>query len=116
MLDVNNLRKAVELIEKSSRVLVTSHTRPDGDACGSIVAICEALSRIGKKVKPLLLSEAGNWYDFLFSTKIPVLGRDVTVDDLKNEKFFGALSAPWFRGYIFARGILRNGRRAWITG
>ena len=28
------LQKAVDLIEAAGRVLVTTHTRPDGDACG----------------------------------------------------------------------------------
>jgi len=32
---------------------------------------------------------------------------------LQNEKFFSALSARWFRGYVFARSVPRRLRRAW---
>ena len=38
MVEVGDFQKAIELINSSSRVLLTSHTRPDGDACGSVRA------------------------------------------------------------------------------
>jgi phosphoesterase RecJ-like protein len=66
MVSTKDFQKAVELIGKSNRVLLTTHTRPDGDACGCIAAICETLTALGKNVKILLLSEVPAWYEFLF--------------------------------------------------
>ena len=79
--------KAVKLINKSNNVLVTSHIRPDGDGCGSIRAICDALTGLGKKSQPLLLSPLASWYEFLFESSVPILGDDITVEQLSNENF-----------------------------
>jgi phosphoesterase RecJ-like protein len=62
-------RQAVELIGKSNKVLITTHTRPDGDACGCIAAISQTLTALGKNVRTLLLSELPAWYQFLFERK-----------------------------------------------
>jgi phosphoesterase RecJ-like protein len=59
-------QKAIELIKKSERILLTTHIRPDGDACGCMVALGETLTALGKNVKMLLLSELPGWYEFLF--------------------------------------------------
>jgi phosphoesterase RecJ-like protein len=82
MVKTDDFQKAVELIKKSSGILITSHIKPDGDACGCIAAMCEWLRAIGKNVKPLLLSELPKWYEFLFTEKPAVLGEDVQLDDL----------------------------------
>jgi len=86
---VNNkdFQKAVELINKSSNVLITTHTRPDGDACGCIVAMCDALGALGKKVKMLMLSPVPEWYEFLFTEKVPILGADIQFEELMQERF-----------------------------
>jgi len=84
----DNLQKAVDLIEKSSKVLVTTHTRPDGDACGCVVAVAEMLKTIGKNVKTVLPSELPEWYEFLFSEKPAVLDKDVNIKELKDGSFF----------------------------
>jgi nanoRNase/pAp phosphatase (c-di-AMP/oligoRNAs hydrolase) len=83
----DDLQKAVELIDKSGRILVTTHTKPDGDALGCLVAICDVLRTIGKKVKPLLLSPAPDWYHFLLTEKVPVLGEDIQLEDLIADEF-----------------------------
>ena len=82
MVDSSDFQKAVELIDKSSNILITSHSRPDGDACGSIVAMADALAGLGKKVKPLLLSDLPKWYEFLFTEKPAILGEDITIEQL----------------------------------
>lgn len=82
MVSENDFQKAVELIDRSSNVLITTHARPDGDACGAIVALAEALSAMGKKITPLFLSDIPRWYEFLFVEKPKVLGRDVTGQQL----------------------------------
>jgi len=91
----NDLEKAVELIGKSERILITTHTKPDGDACGSVAAMCEAIAALGKNVTPLMLSPVPPWYAFLFAGlarltsggKVPVLGEDIQLEELTAERF-----------------------------
>ncbi len=87
MVNNNDFKKAVELINKSSNVLLTTHTRPDGDACGCIVAISDVLAALGKNAKALLLSPIPEWYEFLFAEKVPVLGEDVVLGRLTEGRF-----------------------------
>ncbi|MHC4646988.1 MAG: DHH family phosphoesterase [Planctomycetota bacterium] len=86
MVSNDRFQKAVQLINESNSVLITTHTRPDGDACACVVAVADALSALGKKVKTLFLSEIPEWYDFLFDKKPPILGADVTLDQLKQDR------------------------------
>ncbi len=87
MVNNKDFQKAVELIDESTNILVTTHTRPDGDACGSIAALCDVLGALGKKVKPILLSPVPEWYEFLFAEKLPILGEDVDFEQLKQGQF-----------------------------
>ncbi len=80
-------RQAIALIENSHSILVTTHTRPDGDACGCVAALSEVLRSLGKKVLPLLLSPLPQWYAFVFTEKVPVLGKDLQPEDLKRGAF-----------------------------
>jgi phosphoesterase RecJ-like protein len=82
-----DFQKAVDLVNKSGSILITTHNKPDGDACGSVAAIQEALTAIGKKVKMLLLSPVPKWYEFLFSTHVPILGQDTQLEELIEEQF-----------------------------
>jgi len=82
MLNSSDFQEAVELVEQSSSVLVTTHTRPDGDACGCVAVLCDVLTEFGKEVQPLMLSPIPQWYDFLFAEKVPVLSEDITVAQL----------------------------------
>jgi phosphoesterase RecJ-like protein len=75
-----DFQKAVELINKSNSILLTTHTRPDGDACGCIAAISETLRTRGKNVKTLLLSELPAWYQFLFEQKPEVFSKKTKID------------------------------------
>ena len=70
-----DFQKAAELIGKSSKVLVTTHTRPDGDACGCIAAISQTLTALGKNVRTLLLSELPAWYQFLFEQEPEIFSK-----------------------------------------
>lgn len=83
----DNFKKAIDLISKSGCILITSHIKPDGDACGCVTAMCETLGALGKKVAPLLLSAAPQWYEFLFTEKPAVLGEDVKLEDLTAGRF-----------------------------
>lgn len=82
MVNGKNFEKAIELIVKSNSILITTHIRPDGDACGSVAAMHDALISLGKKIKLLLLSPLPQWYAFLFAEKVPVLGRDIQLEEL----------------------------------
>jgi bifunctional oligoribonuclease and PAP phosphatase NrnA len=48
------LREVLQHIEQRNRFLLTSHTRPDGDAIGSALACCEILRRLGKQADVVL--------------------------------------------------------------
>ncbi|MHC4659001.1 MAG: DHH family phosphoesterase, partial [Planctomycetota bacterium] len=87
MIQESDFQKAVDLINKASDVLITTHTRPDGDACASVAAMSDVLAALDKKVKLIFLSEIPEWYEFLFAEKVPILGQDVTLDQLKKGKF-----------------------------
>ncbi|MHC4752032.1 MAG: DHH family phosphoesterase [Planctomycetota bacterium] len=87
MVTNNDFQRAVELIDNSESIFITTHTKPDGDACGCIAAICEALGALGKKVTPLMLSPVPQWYDFLFAEHVPVLGEDIQINELTAGRF-----------------------------
>lgn len=89
MVDVNKFKQAVEMISASKSVLITSHTRPDGDACGSVRALCDAIQNMGKNAYPLFLSPIASWYEFLFKSKVPILGNDVKTEQLNEEPYAG---------------------------
>ena len=67
-------KEAVDLINKSQRILITTHHKPDGDAIGSLSAVSDVLVSMGKNVKPLILSPMPQWYRFLFTEKVPDQG------------------------------------------
>jgi phosphoesterase RecJ-like protein len=80
-------RRAVELIDDAEHIVVTTHVRPDGDACGCVAAMTHVLRGIGKTVRPLFVSPMPDWYGFLFEEKVPVLGEDVQVEGLSSGAF-----------------------------
>ena len=87
MVSDNDLQQAVELINKSERILVTTHTKPDGDAIGCLLAMSDVLNTLGKNVKSLLLSPPPQWYQFLLTEKVQVLDEDVQLEELKAGRF-----------------------------
>jgi len=62
---------------------LTSHVRPDGDACGSVRALCDILAHLGKKTQAVFLSPLASWYQFLFEPKVPILGNDITKEQIE---------------------------------
>lgn len=80
-------QQAIALIENAHAILVTTHTKPDGDACGCVQAVTAVLRGLGKTVRPLFLSPMPDWYAFLFEEKVPILGEDVQVADLTSGRF-----------------------------
>ncbi len=89
MANSGDFQAAIDLISKAGNVLITTHTRPDGDACGCIAAMCDALVALDKTIKPLMLSPVPQWYQFLFAEHVPVLGEDVQLKELIEGRFRG---------------------------
>jgi phosphoesterase RecJ-like protein len=87
MLNNNDFQKAVGLIDKSDSILITTHTKPDGDVCGCMAVLGRAFAALGKKTKALMLSPIPRWYAFLFYDKVPILGQDVSLEDLTEGRF-----------------------------
>lgn len=87
MVSYSDFQKVVELIDKSSSILITTHIQPDGDACGCVAAIYDVLTSLAKEVKLIFLSEVPQRYQFLFSEKTTVLGEDVSLEQLKQGRF-----------------------------
>jgi phosphoesterase RecJ-like protein len=78
----DDFQKAVDLINKANNILLTTHTRPDGDACGCLAAMHDALTALGKNPKTIFLSPIPEWYEFLFPEKPPILGRTLQLEQL----------------------------------
>ena len=87
MVSSHDFKKAVGLINKSSNILITTHIKPDGDACGSVAAMQDALITLDKKVKLILPSPLPKWYASLFAEKVPVLGHDIQLEELLHGQF-----------------------------
>ena len=65
------------------RFLLMPHDRPDGDACGSMLALAAGLAQAGKQVHTVLSTPPGPRYAFLFDdSSTPMLGRDITIQTL----------------------------------
>jgi phosphoesterase RecJ-like protein len=82
MPDNETFQKAVELINGANSILLTTHIRPDGDACGCVRAMMQVMQQLGKKAQPLFLSPLAAWYESLFDEKPAILGNDVQPDQL----------------------------------
>ena len=61
----NDWSPFVAFVQRHERFLVTTHTRPDGDALGSQLAMAEALEALGKKVARVIPSRLPPRYEIL---------------------------------------------------
>ncbi|MCJ7509095.1 MAG: bifunctional oligoribonuclease/PAP phosphatase NrnA, partial [candidate division Zixibacteria bacterium] len=59
------IKQIVNLIDKSKRILITSHKDPDGDSIGSQLALAELLKRKNKQFKIMNQGEMPIKYHFL---------------------------------------------------
>ena len=55
----------IDLLRSPSRVLLTTHVRPDGDGLGSMLALAEVLERKGREVRRVIASVLPARYQFL---------------------------------------------------
>ena len=77
MPDNTTYQNAIDLINTSTNILLTTHIRPDGDACGCVRALMEVLQNQGKQAQSLFMSPLAAWYEAIFKDKPSVLGNDV---------------------------------------
>ena len=82
MPDNETFQQAVDLINDSKSVLLTTHIRPDGDACGCVRALMEVILQLGKKAQPLFMSPLAAWYEAIFDGNPSILGNDVQPEQL----------------------------------
>ncbi len=64
-MELSPKQQTVELIKKSNRVLVIGHKNPDGDLCGSSLAIEKALISMGKTVELIISDKIPEVFKFL---------------------------------------------------
>lgn len=76
-IDKKQYMAARGLIEAATQILITTHFRPDGDACGCVRAMMEGLASQGKEVKALFLSPLASWYEAIFESKMMVMNNDI---------------------------------------
>ena len=102
MTDVDEaLGRAAECLGSAQEVLVTSHRRPDGDGCGSMVALTSMLRRAGRRVTlltPDLMPRRYKWLP-LADTAVPRLNGAARFDatvviDCADEKLVDATLPP----------------------
>jgi len=58
-------QQMIELIKQAQTILVTTHKNPDGDAIGSLLALGQSLSAIGKTVTMVCNGEISALFSFL---------------------------------------------------
>ncbi len=62
-------QQAIELVKKSNKILVVTHTNPDGDAIGSTLALYLTLKKIGKEVTAVCSEGVPETFRFLPSVE-----------------------------------------------
>ncbi len=82
MNEFRDFQRAIQYIDESKNILIATHTRPDGDACGSVVALNELFNQLGKKNEILLISELPRWYEFLFEKEPTFFSKTFTAEKL----------------------------------
>ena len=95
------LEQIANRIQSAKSVLIVSHMRPDGDACGSALALFYALQNMGIEVEVCIESDIPSNLLFVdgvkFVTKMPKKAYDLFVTvDCSDEQRLGALSEEFF--------------------
>jgi len=79
----DRLADIAKIFTEHDSFMLVPHERADGDACGSMFALAEAMTIAGKEVHEILLSPPGPRYEFLFEDRdVPVLGEQITCGEL----------------------------------
>jgi bifunctional oligoribonuclease and PAP phosphatase NrnA len=59
------IKKFINVINKSGKILLITHRNPDGDAIGSILAMQNYLLSLNKKIKSFCITKAGENFNYL---------------------------------------------------
>ena len=65
MLDMKSVDAFASLLERSTRIVLTCHVRPDGDAIGSTLGLCHLFRRMGKEASVVVPDQAPRSLSFL---------------------------------------------------
>ncbi|MDE6578281.1 MAG: bifunctional oligoribonuclease/PAP phosphatase NrnA [Muribaculaceae bacterium] len=65
LIDTNRAKELRQLIERSSKIVLTCHVRPDGDAIGSTLALWHLLHTLGKEATVVVPDKAPSNLAFL---------------------------------------------------
>src|SRR5690606_25530524 len=76
-----SIGELARLLDAAEAVVLTTHSGPDGDGLGCLVALREALEARGKRVLALLPDPLGSRYRFLDPQQ-----RMVVVDDVQEDR------------------------------
>ncbi|MDH7598547.1 MAG: bifunctional oligoribonuclease/PAP phosphatase NrnA [Sedimentisphaerales bacterium] len=87
MISEGRFQDAIDLLNSASRILVTTHIKPDGDACGSLAAMVYGLLGINKHVQPVFLTPVPEWYRPFVPPDIKLLGKDIDQQQLIDEDY-----------------------------
>ena len=95
------LEEIANRIRQAKRVLITSHTRPDGDAYGSALALCRTLHTLGIDAEVCIESDAPSNLKFVdgidFVCKKPQKDYDLFIAvDCSDEQRLGTLCEEFF--------------------
>ena len=63
--DREQLKDFKERLDKASRILITGHKSPDGDAVGAVLAFKAVLENLGKEVTAIYTDKLPSYYSFL---------------------------------------------------
>lgn len=64
-MELSPKQQVTELVRKFRKILVVTHARPDGDALGSLLAVHQVLTALGKEATAAMLDELPEMYEFL---------------------------------------------------
>ena len=67
----DQMHEIMRRISAAARLLVVTHARPDGDALGSLAALCGAARAAGKQTATLVPGDVPERYDFLLAGDRP---------------------------------------------
>lgn len=70
---LNEAKTIIDLLQKSDKILITAHLRPDGDAIGSVTGMMKSLEKLGKKVDVDLLDGVPSRFPFVWPSGHPIL-------------------------------------------
>lgn len=82
MFEIKNFDAARELLEKSQRVLLTTHERTDGDDLGSVLALADHLRSVGKNITIAIVGGVPEQLKYLPGSELVVEDIDRITFDL----------------------------------